>query len=663
VLVAAIGVWACGEQSLELGEASSFHAGTAIGSAPVASFDARPALEAPTPVPPIAGGTLHVTSDGTLAIAADRDRDTVSAVDLETATIAWAVNLDPSDRPGRIVESSDGRLHLALRGAGDILTLERTGVVVARTRACADPTGIAYSDQRSALLVACRDGSLLTVDPVTRVVTTASNLGPDLRDVVVMQEEGGRGEATYVTRFRSAELMQLDDTLGFQGRKIPESRKVVDTVEIGRAGQVRSIDMVAMEANVAWRAAPSPRGMVLLHQRSRRRSIQLDSEDGANDAQPAEGDVAPSTGAYGPRVDLMDDCSPVVGPAVTFVSSAGKRSSSRQLPGHLVVDVAESQDGWVALAEAGPPDPFAPTAVASDRAKLKRENGLDLPRGGLNVPVVLLYRRHVLDGDGCQIGGSRVTVPEYNQAVAVAFNPALQSRLLVLLRQPAELLLVDLEQKTQEAVALSERTVEDTGHALFHQASPAGIACANCHPEGGEDGRVWLFNENERRRTQPLDVGLADTAPFHWRGELVSVSSLVREVLTNRMGSALQSDERLLALESWLDQLESPAPLRDPTDALALEGKAVFESPEVGCASCHTGPAFTDNRSYDVGTGEVLQVPSLVGVAYRSPLMHDGCAGDLWARFEPSCGGSNHGATSMLTVEQLGALVAYLETL
>ena len=43
--------------------------------------------------------------------------------------------------------------------------------------------------------------------------------------------------------------------------------------------------------------------------------------------------------------------------------------------------------------------------------------------------------------------------------------------------------------------------------------------------------------------------------------------------------------------------------------------------------------------------------------------MHDGCATTLLDRFDPACGGSAHGSTADLTVDQIGDLVAYLETL
>jgi len=64
-----------------------------------------------------------------------------------------------------------------------------------------------------------------------------------------------------------------------------------------------------------------------------------------------------------------------------------------------------------------------------------------------------------------------------------------------------------------------------------------------------------------------------------------------------------------------------------------------------------------------VGTGLPLQVPSLVGVAYRGPWIHTGCAATLRDRFDPACGRDKHGDVAQLGDTQLGDLVAYLETL
>ena len=75
--------------------------------------------------------------------------------------------------------------------------------------------------------------------------------------------------------------------------------------------------------------------------------------------------------------------------------------------------------------------------------------------------------------------------------------------------------------------------------------------------------------------------------------------------------------------------------------------------------------ALTNNQTVDVGTSGLFQVPSLRGVGWRPPYLHNGCAPTLAARFgNASCdGGDMHGKTSQLTQAQIGDLVAFLESL
>jgi hypothetical protein len=72
---------------------------------------------------------------------------------------------------------------------------------------------------------------------------------------------------------------------------------------------------------------------------------------------------------------------------------------------------------------------------------------------------------------------------------------------------------------------------------------------------------------------------------------------------------------------------------------------------------------LTNNDTVDVGTGGPFQVPSLVGIAHRAPFVHTGCASTLRERFDPSCGGTDHGKVDDLTETQIDDLIAYLETL
>src|SRR4029079_17135526 len=93
---------------------------------------------------------------------------------------------------------------------------------------------------------------------------------------------------------------------------------------------------------------------------------------------------------------------------------------------------------------------------------------------------------------------------------------------------------------------------------------------------------------------------------------------------------------------------------------VAPRGKQLFEE---RCTACHAGAAMTTSRTVDVGTGVAFQVPSLVGVGWRAPFIHSGCAKTLFDRFDPACGGAAHGDTKDLDKAQIADLVGFLETL
>ena len=110
-----------------------------------------------------------------------------------------------------------------------------------------------------------------------------------------------------------------------------------------------------------------------------------------------------------------------------------------------------------------------------------------------------------------------------------------------------------------------------------------------------------------------------------------------------------------------LDRRAAQAHSRRRVDAVASRALSRASG---GLASCQ-GQRLSNEQSSDVGTGKAFQVPSLLGVAQRTPLMHDGCAATLEARFtDTACGGGDkHGVTSHLFADEIADLVAYLETL
>ena len=70
----------------------------------------------------------------------------------------------------------------------------------------------------------------------------------------------------------------------------------------------------------------------------------------------------------------------------------------------------------------------------------------------------------------------------------------------------------------------------------------------------------------------------------------------------------------------------------------------------------------TKSGRFDVGTGGAFEVPSLVGVSARLPLMHTGCGSTFDEALDPQCAGFAH-VPAELTRAELGDLAAYLSAL
>jgi hypothetical protein len=247
------------------------------------------------------------------------------------------------------------------------------------------------------------------------------------------------------------------------------------------------------------------------------------------------------------------------------------------------------------------------------------------------------------------------------EVVAVAFVS--DDRLLAQTREPARLWIVDLTNPNAapSSVVLSNVSRADTGHDIFHAQAGGFVACASCHPEGGDDGHIWLLSNNARR-TPSLRGTIAGTAPYHWPGDQADIPALVNDVYTKRMSGAQLDDSQMHALQHWVEGIPAPVVPSWVEAASAQRGQAIFERSDVGCASCHAGPKHTNNATLDVGTGGPFQVPPLLGVGWRTPLLHDGCAATIADRFG-HCATPGHGDISKLAPQDVTDLGMYLESL
>ena len=116
------------------------------------------------------------------------------------------------------------------------------------------------------------------------------------------------------------------------------------------------------------------------------------------------------------------------------------------------------------------------------------------------------------------------------------------------------------------------------------------------------------------------------------------------------------------ALEGWVQTIPAP-PSPSWLDASSVQrGAALFTSSATGCSTCHSGAKLTNNTTVDVGSGGKFQVPPLVGVGWRTPLLHDGCAHTMLDRFG-KCSTQSHGSIAGLTPGNIVDLATYLESL
>jgi DNA-binding beta-propeller fold protein YncE len=584
-----------------------------------------PVTPGPMRVRPISGGTLRILSDGHTAVAADSDRDQIYVVDLLAGRVSATVALNFGDEPGRVVEDADGRVHVALRGGGAVATIDpklSSGeALLARRSLCSAPRGLAFDKSTNELHVACAGGELVSIGaaPTATTPTRTLSLGRDLRDVVV--STNGR---LMVSTFRTAEVYTIDGT--------------------GTVSKPQSVsqDNLSRSSGVAWRMLEGPGGScMLLHELSTQQQT-----------------LGTFPGAYGQQ---RTSCGSIVSSTVTVVAPDGSDAlPALPFAGTLVgADVAVSPSGQqMAVVSIASTDPsqqvsFFDTVQNSGSPVFSPIGQCWQPSG--TTPAA--DSANIADPGTDGLAAPGAYLPPNGQIVAIAYDP--RGNVIVQSREPATLQILT---QRRDAIALSQDSRFDDGQQLFHSATTGQIACVSCHPEGGEDGRVWNFQNLGARRTQSLRGGIMDTAPFHWGGDESNMTSLMKDVFQGRMAGGTVDAQRVTALAGWLDQIPTITPSHSADASSVTRGGMLFVS--AGCVACHNGPDLTNGMTVDVGTGGMFQVPQLHGLAFRAPYMHNGCAATLRDRFRAGCGGdARHSAGDTLTDAQVTDLVAYLETL
>ena len=605
-----------------------------------------------TPEPfgvPVTGGTLMISSDGARAIVSDPDRDRIVTIDLATGTTLKDLALSPGDEPGRLVEDALGRVHVALRRGGAVVTLDATGAQIDRRFACTEPRGIAFDGATNLLHVACAGGELVSFGEGAAPVRSL-RLERDLRDVIV------QGTSLVVTKFRTAEILTIDAGGNIVNRAFPPTVSRFDQggfdqpipVEVDGDGTVQAA------ASTAWRTiAMSDGRIVMTHQRKTKDTLDAEQtggygggcgeapvEDGVTMIRPGEQPVA--VGQIGRGALPVDIAVSTTVNKLALVVAGAK--NVKVVP----LSALENPD----QDECRPPDPPKCEEGEAPTPTPPPFEGEDAPGGGVPPDVGGCCTDN--DGDGQCDDSPRLGTP-----TSVAWTPA--GDLVVFYPEaPAIVVQPQGSMRSPRIISLPGAAAFDPGRDVFHRQTAIGLSCASCHPEGRDDGLVWNFAQFGARRTQSVAGNILERAPYHWAGDEATLPKLMDDVFSTRMAGGFLTENQKAALGPWMNRIPAPPPAVVNAEA-ALRGKALFESS--GCASCHNGDILTNNQLVNVGTGGKFKVPSLLGVGARAPFMHDGCAKTLMDRFTTCGGGDLHGATSALSQTELTDLVEYLESL
>lgn len=231
--------------------------------------------------------------------------------------------------------------------------------------------------------------------------------------------------------------------------------------------------------------------------------------------------------------------------------------------------------------------------------------------------------------------------------------------------------------KVESTIDLGSQPAEDPvrrGERKFHDASTTTqkwLSCATCHAEGRSDGLNWdLLNDGMGNpKNSKSMLATFDTPPVMAHG--------VRDNASIAVAAGFKHIKFMKPTQDDLDDvsayLQSLTPEVDPyrqsdgsMTADAVAGKAIFESSQANCASCHSGAYYTDLNKYDVGTmneldsSNLFDTPTLLELWRSAPYLHDGSAATIKDVLTTKNSGDKHGGTSHLTETELQQLEAYI---
>ncbi len=213
------------------------------------------------------------------------------------------------------------------------------------------------------------------------------------------------------------------------------------------------------------------------------------------------------------------------------------------------------------------------------------------------------------------------------------------------------------------------------GEIHFHDATlcfQKWQSCASCHPGDARSHALnWdLMNDGLGNPKNTKSLLLAHrTPPAMGLGVRSDAETAVRAGIRH-IQFAVRPEEDAVAIDEYLKSLKpvpSPHLINGKLSQSARRGRKVFES--AGCASCHTGELYTDQKRHNLGIGKWLDegqsfdTPTLIEIWRTAPYLYDGRAATIEDMLKTHNVDNKHGNTSGLTDRQIRDLAEFVLSL
>lgn len=583
----------------------------------------------------ISNSFLDITPNGKLLLVANTDADTVSVVDARGRKKLCEIPV--GDHPEGVSWIGNGPLALAtLWGEDKLVFLDaEAGQVLSALNIDDEPYGVvATRDGKKAYITHDYPGTVTEIDVDARKVLRSFKAGACVRGIALSPDE----KKLFVTEFFTAKLIALDITTG----KVVDSWLANETDNLCRQVTLHPVWAKAYLPHIRSRVTGfDSRGSIFGHL-------------AICDLQSATGKNQPSDRRRTHAADTFNGVKVASNPWETAITPDGSRLYVIYMGTDDLNYFQPLDDSYMDVKTLGFPQV----------GKHPRAIRISPDGGELYIYNTLDYEITVYDLNVRKLGAVKVCTPP----------------------------------KTAEW---------RRGKELFQSArQPMGsarwISCASCHPDGLTDRRVWQNPEGDRRT--PNLFALAHTHPLHWsadrdevqdfeytiRGKLMLGRGLYSGPLKQERkpfdpialemelsGKSADLDALAIYTNSFQSRQSPHAAGPGKLTAEAERGKKLFFSAETKCATCHSGPYYTDSslqkpfKLHDVGTGDgprekmgpKFDTPTLVGIYRTGPYLHDGRAKTLRDVLTTCNPNDQHGKTSHLKPMEIDDLVAFLQSL